>query len=171
LRYIFKQQFNDKTQGDMVMFVQLATTQKVTGITSKVGRKHMIFLDIENHALSEVIQVLTRVQRKYNLSNIYLSSDRRGSYHGWCFTQVSLSTMLKILVDSFAILDYGFFLWTVKRRAATLRVSKKQGRPFQRVVKVIKSYYLPMPEKVRKVSYTTGTEKYPQQIFEKVSRR
>jgi hypothetical protein len=71
----------------------------------------------------------------------------------------------------FAILDYGFFLWTVKRSAATLRVGKKECRPFQKVVKVIKSYYLPMPEKVRKVTYTTGTEKYPQQVIEKVSGR
>lgn len=127
----------------------------------------MIFWDIENCSLTKADQVLRRVQKKYNLSHIYLSSDRRGSYHGWCTSLVSFPTILKILIDSRAILDWGFFCWTAKRRAATLRVSKKQNRPFQKVVKVIRSYYAPIPRKVPRVTYTTGTEKYPQQIFEK----
>jgi hypothetical protein len=171
LRHIVKLHFKDRKIGRGVVFVQVASEQEVTGITSKVGRKHMVFFDIENQPLSKIERVLTKIQRRYKLSNIYLTSDRKNSYHGWCYSRVSYPMMLKILIDSFAILDYGFFLWTVKRKAATLRVSKKHDRPFQKVTKVIKSYYVPMPDKVRKVTYTTGTDKYPQQVIEKVSGR
>jgi hypothetical protein len=171
LRYVFKQSFRDKLLGRLTFYAHVVTTQEVSGITSKVGNRHMVFWDIERCSLSRAVSVLTKVQKKYNLSNIYLSSDYPNSYHGWCFSLVPLSTMLKILIDSKSILDWGFFVWTVKRRAATLRISKKRNRPFQKVMKCIRSYYVPAPEKVTRATYTTGSEKYPQQVFEKVSRQ
>ena len=87
--------------------------------------------------------------------HIFLSSAR-----AWCFTQVDFENFLKILVDSLSVLDYNFFYYTVKRKKATLRTSNKRGRPSQKVVSVIDSYYLPFNQSVvEKVVYDTGLEK------------
>ncbi len=159
--------FQDKqSKKKYVLYAQIASSQESTGITSKVGKFHMVFWDIERIKLSEAVRVLRKVQEKYNLSNIYLSSDYPKSYHAWCFSLVPFETMMKILVDSRNILDWGFFVWTVRRKAATLRLSQKKGRPFQKVIKCVRSYYVAIPEKIVKVNYTTGEEKFPQKILE-----
>jgi hypothetical protein len=100
------------------------------------------------------------VQRKYRLSNIYIASDSEGSYRAWCFSKVDEKTLYHILVDSLDIIDYGFFYYSVKRRASTLRTSSKEGRPLQSCVAILESYYVPFPKGVvEKVVYDTGVEK------------
>jgi len=68
--------------------------------------------------------------------------------------------MVIILVDSLEVLDRGFLIWTMRRKAATLRISKKINRPKQKCVSIVKSYYIEPPKKIVKVVYTTGIEKF-----------
>ena len=66
------------------------------------------------------------------------------------------------MVDCLDILDYSFFYYTVKRKKATLRTSKKLNRPKQHVVLVLKSFAVSIPtsnDVVEQVIYDTGLEK------------
>lgn len=57
-------------------------------------------------------------------------------------------------------MDFGFFIWTVRRTAGTLRISDKEGRPPQRVVAVLEGYEeTEVPERLVHVIYDTGIEK------------
>jgi hypothetical protein len=67
-----------------------------------------------------------------------------------------------ILVHTYllGILDFGFYIWTVRRTAGTLRVSRKKDRPPQKVVAFLKGYEeTDVPEKMVHVAYDTGLEK------------
>jgi hypothetical protein len=67
---------------------------------------------------------------------------------------------MHILIHSFPLLDYGFWVWTVRRGAATLRTSDKVGRPPQECVKVLKGFEPTVfPEKLCYVQYDTEIEK------------
>jgi hypothetical protein len=146
---------------DFTFFAMIARTQTLEGMTSlQKNGKHIVMWDIENCRLNQAEQILKKVQRKYNLSDIYICSDVGNSYRAWCFGEVSFLTLLRILADSLSILDYNFFYYTVKRRKATLRTSDKAGRPSQRVVTIIESYSIPFPTTgIEKVVYDTGIEK------------
>jgi hypothetical protein len=111
------------------------------------------------HMLKEIEAVLKWIQQKYNLSHIYIASDALGSYRAWCFSRVDFKTFLSILVDSFDILDYSFFYYTVKRKKATLRTDRKKNRPFQKVESFLPTYFASFPTKVERVVYDTGLEK------------
>jgi hypothetical protein len=92
------------------------------------------------------------------LSNIYIKSDAENSFRIWCFSLVDYKTLLKILLD-FEHLDMVFFVYTVRRNKASLRDSKKKGRPVEKVVAVLESYWMPIPEYVEEVFYDTGVVK------------
>jgi len=65
-----------------------------------------------------------------------------------------------MLVDSMNILDYSFLYYTFKRKAATLRTNRKEGRPFQHCIAILESYFVPFPTgTVKRVIYYTGCEK------------
>ena len=72
---------------------------------------------------------------------------------------VSFKTFVKVLADSLNIMDYNFFYYTVKRKKATLRLSKKKGRPEQAIVEVLESYPCPIPLAMEEVVYDTGLVK------------
>jgi hypothetical protein len=146
---------------NLTFFAMIAKTQTLEGITSlQKDHNHIVMWDLENCTLEQAKKRLKKVQTKYRLSHIYLSSDCKNSYRAWCFSKVTFETFLKILVDSLSILDYNFFYYTVKRKKATLRTGSKKGRPPQRVVSVLRSYYLPFNQSnVEKVVYDTGLEK------------
>jgi len=80
------------------------------------------------------------------------------SFRIWCFSVVSFKKLLKILLD-FEHLDMVFFGYTVKRKKATLRDSNKKNRRSQKIVAVLESYLMPVPEHVREVFYDTGIVK------------
>jgi hypothetical protein len=134
-------------------------TQTLEGITSlQPDGKHIIMWDLEGCTLQEAIETLGEVQQKYDLSHIFIVSDAEGSYRAWCFSKVDLNTFLKILLDT-DFLDWNFFYYTVKRRKATLRLSKKKNRLKQELVSVLESYPMPIPELPEMVIYDTGIEK------------
>jgi len=138
-----------------------AKTQTLEGITSLIpnsGKKHIILADVENCSYEQVIKETEYVQRKYGLSHMYIYSDAERSFRIFCYSLVDYKTLLKILLD-FEHLDIIFFDYTVKRKKATLRISKKENRPFPKLVKVLETYPMPFPKVVEQVFYDTGVVK------------
>ena len=137
-----------------------AYIQTLEGITSLLPNgKHIILWDLDGCSLEEAKKTLRDVQRQYNLSDIFIVSDMEGSYRAFCYTQVDFNTYLKILLDT-KFLDWNFFDYTVRRKKATLRVSKKKGRPKQRIISALLTFYVPIPkEKIKTAIYDTGVEK------------
>lgn len=142
-------------------FGMISKTQTLEGVTSlQPDGKHIIMMDIDHSDLEEVTLALKRVQRKYALSNIYIYSDAEGSYRAMCFNHVSFWTFINILTSMpEKMVDHNFLWWTVKQGKATLRTGNKQGRPPQRLVSVLESYFLPFPKRMEKVVYDTGVNK------------
>jgi hypothetical protein len=169
LANISKKRFNLRiTTSRFTFFTMLARSQRIEGITSQVydlnkkpTGKHYPMWDLEGTSLEIIKKTLKKVQNRYSLGNIYLTTDNNGkSFRGWCFSVVTFETYIKILVDSLSIIDYGFFYYTIKRKEATLRLSKKEKRPFQTCTDVIESFFVPFPTGiVSRVIYDTGTEK------------
>jgi hypothetical protein len=117
-------------------------------------------LDKKKYDLNQIKEFLRKIQQKYDLSNIYILSDKEGSYRAWCFSQVEFPTYIRILADSLEIIDYNFFYWMVHQSKSTLRISPKIDRPQQKVIAVLESFYLPLPfDLLEKAIYDTGLDK------------
>jgi len=166
----FRTRLNVRIAGKgLTIFAMLSRTQKLVGVTSrcfdKKGKpdgKHIIMWDLDSDicTLDKAKETLIWVQKKYDLSNIYLTSDKEGSYRAWCFSRVSEKTLYHILVDSLDAIDFLFFYHTVKRRASTLRTSSKAGRVSQTCIGILRSYFAPFPKGiVERVIYETGFDK------------
>jgi hypothetical protein len=169
LANISKKRFNLRiTTSRFTFFTMLSRSQRMEGVTSQVydqngkpTNNHYVFWDLEGCSLEQIKKSLKKVQTRYSLGNIYLTSDNNGqTYRGWCFSIVTFETFLKILIDSLNVMDYGFFYYTIKRKEATLRLSQKEGRPFQSCTDVIESFFVPFPSGIMsRIVYNTGTEK------------
>lgn len=145
----------------------VAKTQRLIGVTSLIPNTknriypyglHFVLADVENCTQEQAEISALKIQQKYNLSNIYITSDSPNSFRFWCASIVDFKTLLKILLD-IDYLDMIFFKYTVRRSKATLRTSKKNDRLPQELVCIIKSYHLPFPKKVQKVIYDTKLSK------------
>ncbi|MEJ2281892.1 MAG: hypothetical protein P8X97_08340 [Candidatus Bathyarchaeota archaeon] len=156
------------------VFVMFSETQTLEGITSQVmGREgyHYPLFDIERTRetllLEEVEYELGKIQVSYGLSNIYLMSDKKGSFRGWCFDEVRSTDYLRMQLDLLdaKLLDWNFFYWTVNKGIATLRANSKKDRPRQKLVSTLYSYEVPVPNKYRGAFYDTGIEKRGSTIF------
>jgi hypothetical protein len=146
-------------------FAMIAKTQTLEGVTSlQPDRTHIIMWDLENCTLIQAEETLRNVQKRYGLSHIYIASDNEGSYRAWCFSRVSFKMFLHILLDT-EHLDPIFFDYTVKRKKATLRTSNKRNRLPQKLVSILESYPLPIPETWEKVTYDTGLVKRGRSIL------
>jgi hypothetical protein len=159
-RFSFKATKHFGNHGISILIL-FAITQRLHGITSLIpnsGGKHIILVDVENCTLEQVIEESKYVQRKYGLSNIYIKSDVENSFRVWCFSIVDFKTLLKILLD-FEHLDMVFLIYTVRRKKATLRDVEKDGRPPEKVVAILESYPMPVPEHIEEVFYDTGVVK------------
>lgn len=148
----------------LTLFFMVSQTQRVKGITSKLRNGyHMPLWDLDKkkYDLQQIIEILKGIQQKYSLSNIYILSDKEGSYRAWCFSQVDFSTYIKILADSLDIIDYNFFYWMVYQGKSTLRISRKVDRTTQqKVIAVLESFYVPIPfNMLEKAIYETGLDK------------
>lgn len=140
----------------------LSETQTLEGIGSLLPNgKHLVLFDLENCTLQQVIDVLIKVQISYNLSDIFIVSDKERSFRAWCFSQVDFDVYLEILgkVRRYGILDWNFYKWTVDRGYATLRTSNKKHRQPQELVFTLKTYPVPEPKTVKQVGYETGVLK------------
>jgi hypothetical protein len=147
------------------LVVFLSKTQTLEGCTSKVLTEpkekhvHFIFWDLEGCTLQQAIDTLRIVQVAYRLGDIIIVSDKEGSYRAWCYSKRPFLTYLRILIDT-QYVDYGFFVWTVKRGAATLRTSQKIGREPQEQVAYLHGYESTMvPQRITRVVYDSGIVK------------
>lgn len=156
MRINFRTNFRNITSYSM-----LSDTQTIEGVTSlQSDGKHIIMWDLDDCDLEEATLALRRIQREFSLSNIYIFSDAKGSYRAWCFNHVSFWTYIHILTSMpEKMIDYNFLWWTVERGKATLRTSNKQGRPPQKLVRVLESYPHPIPKVMEKATYDTGVDR------------
>ena len=111
--------------------------------------------DLDDCTLEEAERSLAFVQSEYDLGDIYVFSDKVGSYRAVCLTCVSLRDLLSILLDT-RYLDWVFFDWAVRRKKATIRTGPKVGRPPSRMVSVLRARAEPPPESFTGVVFDTG---------------
>jgi hypothetical protein len=146
--------------GNITFFGMISSTQRLEGISSRQpDGKHFLQWDIEHVTLQRAKEVLRRIQARHHLANIYIVSDKTGSYRAWCFNRISFPTLLVIQAESLSILDYGFFAYAVRRLETTLRIDKKKGRPEQKLIGVLESYPCPIPSFMKHIVYDTGLVK------------
>lgn len=123
---------------------------------------HYIFWDFDKGTLPEIIQLLRKIQKEFHLGDIFIISDKAGSYRAICWSKREWTTYLHILLHSEEYLDCGFFVWPWNRKAATIRYSRKTDRPLQKIVQVLHGYEpakTPEESQLRFVKYDTGIEK------------
>jgi hypothetical protein len=151
--------------GPFAIFFMFSHRQRLEGICSKVvgeqdKHMHYIFWDLEGYPLEKVVQKLSEVQKEFGLGDIYVLSDHPNSYRALCFSKRPFTEYIHILCHSFPMLDFGFFIWSVRRTNATIRLSDKVGRPKQRLVYVLRGYEkTELPKQVLWCVYETGLEK------------
>jgi hypothetical protein len=154
--------------GSITVFLMVSHTQSLEGMSSlQKDGLHTPFFDVENCSLIECVSALKELQIRFNLSDIFVTSDKDRSFRVWCFCHVSFSDYLRMqlmLLDK-KLLDYNFFWWTVKQGKSTLRTNSKQGRPLQKVVAFLPSYSVPFPKTCERVLYDTGIQKRGLTVF------
>jgi hypothetical protein len=129
---------------------------------------HYVFWDLDNCTLNEAIEVLRKIQFDFKLGDIFILSDAEKSFRAWCWSKRPWITYLHVLIHTLeaGILDYGFWVWTVRRGSATLRTSDKIDRENQKLVAILKGYEpTTLAEKLTYVIYDTGIEKRGKVIF------
>ena len=145
--------------GNITLFGMLSSTQRLSGITNKIDKdKFFIMWDMENCSLPDCIGSLKNIQEKYNLGEIFITSDIEKSYHGYCFDIVTFRRFLSIVCET-KFCDWNFIRWSVVRGQATLRTSKKRNRDRQKVVAILKGHHNKIIENPIRVIYDTGINK------------
>jgi len=145
---------------NITIFFMVARTQTASGISSKVGNnKHIILWDLDQCTLKQAEDTLKKVQKKYNLSHIYIVSDKVGSYRALCFSIVDFNALMKIIISANYVDEY-FISYTAKRMKATLRLTKKMDREKQDILSILYSYFEPTPKTLERVIYDTGLIKH-----------
>ncbi len=118
-----------KNWKNLLMYFLFTTTERAEGISSDLmdTSNHIVLWDFDNMKLEDVKQSLRTVKDKFSLGDIFIMSDKEGSYRAMCFTEVNYKQYLRILLDTVG-LDWMFFKWTTKRDYATIRITDKSGR-------------------------------------------
>jgi hypothetical protein len=150
-------------------FMRISKTQTVKDavISKDAGNGlHYVYADVEGCPLKTAIAELKAVQKKYVLSDMFVTSDAENSFRVWCYSKVDFRKYLKILMD-IPHVDWNFIYWTVVQGYSTLRVSEKIGRQPQKTVAILFSYPVPLPEKgeVTHVAYDTSVDRKTLRIF------
>lgn len=148
-----------------------ARVTEVAGFTSDVlswQGEHVIFWDFEEgYDILEILQSLTKIQRKKSLGDIHVfQSGNRLSYRAICCQIVKLKEMVEALRLTECI-DIAFLKWTMIRRAATIRLTPKLNEPINYVGTIYgyehkvysrahsevlnKAWHIPLPEKMNDV--------------------
>jgi len=150
--------------GKITFFGMISKTQTLKGFGSCVDVKkhlHYIFWDLENCTKEQAVQTLMKVQEEFKLGAIFLTSDKEKSFRAWCFSIRKWLEYLHILLHT-EYVDYGFWIWTVRRGEATLRVSQKENRITQEVIEVLNGFEktkIPELKNLHFIVYDTGIEK------------
>jgi hypothetical protein len=134
----------------------VALTQTLRGISSMIEwNKHLILWDLDKCNIAQAKKALRDIQDKYNLSDIYIFSDRVDGFCAICFSRVTYINLLRILIDT-QYIDVGFISYTAKRNKATLRMTQKEGRTELKILSVLKTYSIPLPDNMEFITYDTG---------------
>lgn len=145
--------------GNITIFFMVALTQTLKGISSFIEwNKHLILWDLDKCNLAQAERALEDVQSIYNLSDIYIFSDRDDGFCAICFKQVTYIELLRIIIDT-QFIDVGFISYTAKRNKATLRMVQKEGRTKLKILSVLKTYPIPLPDDMEVITYDTGLVK------------
>ena len=117
----------------------MAPIVNIIGVDSTLdGDDHIIMWDFDAAIYTDVRNELLKVQRVYELPNIYISETSKDSgYHAWCFKRVSWRKLVEILAFTHLI-DWHYFKYGIYRGHFTLRVSTKCGRK-KRHVEILRS--------------------------------
>ena len=146
-------------------FCTLSKHQTLGGLGSCVNWKehlHNIYWDLDRCTLEQAIQTLQEIQKEFKLGDIFITSDYKKSYRAWCFSVRKWLEYLHILLHTmeYNIIDYGFWIWTIRRGEATLRNTNKKERQMHDIVAILKGYEkTQLPEKFKVIKYDTGIQK------------
>jgi len=117
-----------------VLYLMFARVQIVSGISSRYSEdynQHRILWDLDECTLNQACDSLMKVQEWYNLGNIEIISDKKGSYGAVCNSIVSFKELLHILIDT-ELIDPLYVRYAVQRHEAIIRLSDKENRPIHR---------------------------------------
>jgi hypothetical protein len=159
----------------ITFFIMLSHTQTLRGITSKINNKdeHLLMWDLEECSIHDAEKELKRIQEKYNLSTIYIMSDKEKSYRGICFTGVPFLRMLHIISDT-KYIDFMFVKYTCIRQRASLRFSPKKDRGIMKIVSILPNpemdVNVKIPNQMEIVEYDTGLQKASKEIHIKIGK-
>lgn len=159
---MFNKLINIKLFGKFRLSFMFTRIQNIEGITSTVSNekdKHYIFFDFDNMDYITLMITLREIQKKHNLADIFIFSDKLKSYRAFCFSKRTFKEYLGILLETKGI-DWSFINWTFKRQKATLRIQDKQNREKQKLVAVLNGFEsYDIPENRIYVNYETGINK------------
>lgn len=169
-------------------FSLLSKTQRLSGIVSRIENNefkrsdnmHILLWDLESCTLDEAINELRRIQIKYDLSDIFITTDRvilangkypipkgrrkadgmKSGFNAWCFTVKPFVEYIHILTDT-RYTDFQFLWWTMHYCEATLRITPKEGRGNIKCLARLRSYdvLVPFGKKILINDYDTGSIK------------
>jgi hypothetical protein len=117
-----------------VLYLMFSRVQIVSGISSQYsddGEQHRILWDLDECTLDDACDSLMKVQEWYDLGNIEIISDKKGSYGAVCHTIVSFKELLHILIDT-ELVDQLYLEYVFREHEAVLRLSDKENRPIHR---------------------------------------
>lgn len=112
----------------------MAPVTNVVGVNSSLDSgDHIIMWDFDAARLSDVRNELERVQRVYQLPDIYITETSKDTgFHAWSFKRVSWRKLVEILAFTKG-LDWNYFKYGIYRKEFTLRVGPKCGRKIRHV--------------------------------------
>jgi len=115
-----------------------AHVTEVAGFTSDVlswKGEHVIFWDFEaGRTEREVTLALRDIQGREKLGDIHVfKSGSRDSFRAICSQIVTLKDMVNAIRLT-EYIDIAFLKWTMIRRAATIRLTPKQGEPIKYIL-------------------------------------
>jgi len=106
-----------------------APVTNVLGVNSNLpDGNHVLMWDFDDTDLNTVVETLIRVQRIYDLPNIYVLSTKGGeNFIAYCFKRTPWRKAVEILAFTKNV-DWNFIKYSVYRGHFTLRVGAKCGR-------------------------------------------
>lgn len=148
--------FKLKLPFNRLFYASLVETEKCIGINSnrKGEDSHFVFMDIDEAKIGDLVIELERQQNKYNMGEIYITTDKEDSYQVWCFKKYPFKKMLEILANN-RYTNLPFIKWTARKGCSTMRLSTKEGRIESYLTRLDGDKHK-MPLKVEKVLYETA---------------